>query len=277
MDFETLRKSLITSASVYQKWPELELRIEHGIATITFTRPQASNCLNLSAINALKAALTTCATSAHVKVVCLTGSGNAFCAGQDLKECIAEDAPALTDFLYDRHHPVLDMIREMPKPVIAAVNGAAVGAGMSLALACDIIIAQDDAYFIQSFSKIGLVPDCGSTYMLPRMIGKQKSAAVMMLADKITAQQAEDWGMIYKAVSADTFRNEVAAVCGRLVELPRNSMGWIKEALHSSEQNDWHTQLDVEATLLAKAGATPDYREGVSAFLEKRKPAFKGK
>jgi 2-(1,2-epoxy-1,2-dihydrophenyl)acetyl-CoA isomerase len=274
MDYETLRKSLITSASVYQKWPELELRIEHKIATITFSRPHASNCLNLSAINALKTALTTCAQSVHVKVVCLTGSGNAFCAGQDLKECIADDAPALTDFLYDRHHPVLDMIRDMGKPVIAAVNGAAVGAGMSLALACDIIVAQDDAYFIQSFSKIGLVPDCGSTYMLPRMIGKQKSAAMMMLAEKMSAQQAEAWGMIYKAVPAPDFAAEVAAVCGRLVDLPRASLGWIKQALHSSEQNDWHTQLDVEASLLAKAGATPDYREGVSAFLEKRAPVF---
>ncbi|MEO6252634.1 MAG: enoyl-CoA hydratase-related protein [Ferruginibacter sp.] len=275
LDQDLLKDMFKNSETVYcRMFKELELHIENKIATIILNRPQASNSINLAMANALQQVLACCAGSSHVKVICIKGKGIAFCAGQDLKEVIAPDAPALDDFLFERHHPVLDMIRNMPKPVIAAVNGAAAGAGMSLALCCDIVIAKYSASFIQSFSKIALVPDCGSTYMLPRMAGLQKSKAMMMLAEPVSAQQAEDWGLIYKAVPDETFDTTIDATCKRLATMPSQSMGWIKETLNKTFDNDWHSQLALEASLLGKAGDTKDFKEGVNAFLEKRIPQF---
>ena len=204
-------------------------------------------------------------------------AGKAFCAGQDLKEVTDPNGPALTSIVRDHYNPIIEKIRNLKKPVLAAVNGVAAGAGANIALACDVVVADASATFIQAFSKIGLIPDSGGTFFLPRLIGFQRASALMMLGDKVTAEEAERIGMIYRAVDSADFDDTIQALSQKLAALPTKGLAYTKQALNQSMKNDMPMQLALEEQLQTRAGATGDYEEGVRAFLEKRKPAFKGR
>jgi len=226
---------------------------------------------------ALQTALDECALNELVRAIVITGEGKAFCAGQDLAEATDPNGPELKTIVRDHYNPIIQRIRNLEKPVIAAVNGVAAGAGANIALACDLTIAKQSASFIQAFSKIGLIPDSGGTFFLPRIIGAQKALALMMTGDKVSAQQADDMNMIYKAVADDDFEAEVNKLAETLAALPTRGLGLTKKAVNQSFANDLTTQLAVEEVLQTEAGQTHDFSEGVNAFLEKRKPVFLGK
>jgi len=213
----------------------------------------------------------------EVRAIVITGEGKAFCAGQDLAEAMDPEGPALQSIVKDHYNPIIERIRAIEKPIIAAVNGVAAGAGANIALACDITIAKKSASFIQAFSKIGLIPDSGGTFFLPRIVGSQKALALMMTGDKISAEQADAMNMIYKAVEDDAFETEVKSFSETIAALPTRGLGLTKKAVNASFNNTLTQQLALEEELQTEAGKTYDFREGVNAFLEKRKPQFKGK
>lgn len=221
-------------------------------------------------------ALKICEKDKGVRAIYLSGTGKAFCAGQDLQEVVSENGPSLTKILTEHYNPIILKIREIEKPIICAVNGVAAGAGANIALACDITIAAESATFIQAFSKIGLIPDSGGTYFLPRIIGRQRATALMMLGEKVSAKEAEAMGMIYKAVPDELFATEALAIAQKLAQMPTIGLGLTKRALNYSLTNDLEKQLLIEDQLQSAAGQTQDYKEGVQAFLEKRSPNFKG-
>ena len=254
----------------------IKFEIKDLVARITLNRPEVYNSFNKEMALAVQGALDECASNEEVRCVVLSGEGKAFCAGQDLQEVIAEDGPELTEIINDHFNPLVIKIRELEKPVIAAVNGVAAGAGANLAVLCDIVVAKESASFIQAFSKIGLIPDTGGTFFLPRLIGFQRASALMMLADKVSAKDAMEIGMIYKYFSDDTFGEEVDKIANKLAIMPTKGLGYIKRALNYSFTNDLNTQLGIEDQLQTLASHTEDYNEGVEAFLEKRKPTFKG-
>ncbi len=225
---------------------------------------------------ALQQALDDCASNPEVRAIVITGEGKAFCAGQDLAEATDPNGPALQSIVKEHYNPIILKIRSIEKPVIAAVNGVAAGAGANIALACDITIAKESASFIQAFSKIGLIPDSGGTFFLPRIIGSQKAMALMMSADKVTAKEAEQMNMIYKSVPDEAFEGEVASFASKLAKMPTRGLGLTKKAVNQSLFNSLEDQLNVEEALQTEAGQTHDFNEGVAAFLEKRKPEFKG-
>lgn len=249
---------------------------EEGVATITLNRPSVFNSFNQEMIKTLQHYLDVAAQDTSVRAVVLTASGKAFCAGQDLGEVLEEKSIDFKKIVQENYNPLVLKIRNMEKPVIAAVNGVAAGAGANLALACDIVVAKESANFIQAFSKIGLIPDCGGTYFLPRLIGFQKASALMMLADKIPAAQAKDIGMIYDYFSDDEFDENVLKLAKKLASLPTKGLAYTKKLLNQSFQNTIEEQLTQESIFQEKAGNTADYQEGVDAFLEKRNPIFKG-
>lgn len=220
-----------------------------------------------------------CDTDANIRAILLTGSGKAFSAGQDLEEAIDEKGPGITRILSEHYNPIIRLLRKIEKPVVALVNGVAAGAGANIAFACDVIYATENASFIQAFSKIGLIPDSGGTYTLPRLIGWQKASALMMLGDKVSAEEAEKMGLIYKIIPATEKLEESGAYQSavRLSNMPTIGLGLTKRALNTSMNNSLDKQLDVEEKIQTLAGSTEDYKEGVNAFLEKRKPEFKGK
>jgi len=255
----------------------IRMTSESGVATITFNRPDVFNSINREAALLLQSMLDTCEGDENVRCVVLTGEGKAFCAGQDLKEVTDPNGPLLTNIVRDHYNPIIERIRQLNKPVIAAVNGVAAGAGANIALCCDVVVATESASFIQAFSKIGLIPDSGGTFFLPRLIGFQKASALIMLGDKISAREAEDLGMIYKFFPDETFVSEVKNLASKLAEMPTLGLANTKKALNKSLHNDLHAQLALEEQLQTKCGRTEDYQEGVAAFLEKRKPVFKGK
>lgn len=254
----------------------IRFETQQGIAKITFNRPEVFNSFNRTMAFAVQEALDAAGSNADIRCVVLTGEGKAFCAGQDLKEVTDPEGPELTSIVRDHYNPIIEKIRALRKPVVAAVNGVAAGAGANIALACDITLAKNSASFIQAFSKIGLIPDSGGTFFLPRLVGLQRATALMMLGDKISAQEAANIGMIYRAVDDAEFENEVEALAGKLAALPTKGLAFTKQALNRSMCNDLTAQLSLEEQLQTKAGRTHDYNEGVEAFLNKRKPEFKG-
>jgi 2-(1,2-epoxy-1,2-dihydrophenyl)acetyl-CoA isomerase len=225
----------------------------------------------------LHAALDACAVDDNVRVVVIKGEGKAFCAGQDLAEVIDPEGPEMKNIVGEHYNPIILKIRNLEKPVIAAVNGVAAGAGANIALACDITIAKKSAAFIQAFSKIGLIPDSGGTFFLPRLIGLQKAMALMFTGEKVGAEQAEKLNMIYKAVDDETFEEEVLKFAETLAIMPTRGLGLTKKAVNLGLFNNLEDQLAVEGVLQTEAGETEDFREGVNAFLEKRAAVFKGR
>lgn len=247
-----------------------------GVAKIALNRPEVFNSFNREMALALQNCLDECAQDDQIRAIYLTGTGKAFCAGQDLQEVVSPDGPTLTTILQEHYNPIISRIRSIEKPFVCAVNGVAAGAGANIALACDITVAKESASFIQAFSKIGLIPDSGGTFFLPRLIGLQKATALMMLGEKVTAPEAEKMGMIYKTFPDGNFEQESFALAQILAQMPTKGLGLTKRALNQSLFNDLKTQLEVEDKLQTEAGTTHDYKEGVAAFLEKRKPAFRG-
>lgn len=252
--------------------------IHNGVATLTLNRPEVFNSFNREMALLLQKELDSCENDDAVRAIMLTGNGKAFCAGQDLKEVTSPELnPGFRKILEEHYNPIISRIRKIEKPVIAAVNGVAAGAGANIALACDIVIAHEKVSFIQAFSKIGLVPDSGGTFFLPRLIGFQKASALMMLGDKVSAEEAERLGMIYKMVSEETFEEEVNNKAEMLAKMPTKALGMTKRLLNKSMNNTLDEQLELEGKLQIEAAESEDYAEGVDAFVNKRKPVFKGK
>ncbi|MCB0482561.1 MAG: 2-(1,2-epoxy-1,2-dihydrophenyl)acetyl-CoA isomerase [Flavobacteriales bacterium] len=255
----------------------IQFEILDSLAVIRMNRPDKLNSFVREMALEMQGAIQQCQSDASVRAVLITGEGRAFCAGQDLAEAISEDGPALTQIVDEHYNPIIELIRGLNKPVVAAVNGVAAGAGANIALACDIVVATQSASFIQAFSAIGLIPDSGGTYTLPRLIGWQKASALMMLGDKISADEAEKMGMIYKVFPDEEFQTASVKLATRLSTMATAGLAFTKQALHASLTNTLSEQLTLEKELQTKAGQTFDYQEGVNAFLEKRKPNYKGK
>lgn len=251
--------------------------VENQVARITLNRPQVFNSMHHAMRQEILAALETCKNEPGIRAVYLTGTGKAFCAGEDLQEVVAPDGPSLTEIISTGYNPIVLGIRSLEKPVVCAVNGVAAGAGANIALACDITVAGESASFTQAFSKIGLIPDSGGTWTLPRLVGLQRAAALMMLSDKISAAEAAAMGMIWKVFPDDTFAADSWKIAETLAKMPTRGLGLTKQALNRAFSHDFAAQLAVEDELQTAAGQTDDYREGVAAFLEKRKPSFTGK
>ncbi len=255
----------------------IELKTENQIAFITLNRPDVFNSFNREMAFLMQDTLDICAKDDNIRAIVITGNGKAFCAGQDIGEITNPELnPGFRKILDDHYNPIIKKIRSIEKPIIGAVNGVAAGAGANIALACDIVLASENASFIQAFSKIGLIPDSAGTFFLPRLIGVQKATALMMLGDKVTAQEAENLGMIYKYFSADTFEQEVLKMATTLANMPTKALGLTKRLMNNSLTNNLEQQLQLESDLQIEASSTNDYSEGVSAFVEKRKPVFKG-
>lgn len=256
---------------------EILQKIENGVCILTLNRPAVFNSFNQTMAFQLQRAIDACANDDCVRVVVIKGEGKAFCAGQDLAEATDPEGPELKSIVREHYNPIILKIRELEKPVIAAVNGVAAGAGANIALACDITIAKKSASFIQAFSKIGLIPDSGGTFFLPRLIGMQKALALMMTGDKVSAEEAEKLNMIYKVVEDDSFDEEITKFTELLAKMPTRGLGLTKKAVNLGLFNSLEDQLDVEERLQTEAGETDDFAEGVNAFLHKRVPEFKGK
>ncbi len=251
--------------------------IENAVARITFNRPTVFNSMHHAMRMEILAALDTCADDPDIRAVYITGTGKAFCAGEDLQEVTDPHGPSLAEIISTGYNPMVLKIKELDKPVVCAVNGVAAGAGANIALAADITVAAASASFTQAFSKIGLIPDSGGTWTLPRLVGPQRAAALMMLSDKITATEAAAMGMIWKVFPDESFATDSLRIAETLAQMPTRGLALTKQALRQSFSNDFAAQLAVEDELQTQAGQTSDYREGVAAFLEKRKPVFTGK
>ena len=252
--------------------------IESSVMKITLNRPDVLNSFTLAMSRELLAALETARAEKAVRAVLITGAGRAFCAGQDLTDVppAVNGKLDLGSTVRETYNPIISLIRTLEKPVVCAVNGVAAGAGANLAIACDIVIASESASFIQSFSKIGLVPDSGGTFFLPRAVGLPMATALMMLAEKLPAKRAAEIGMIYKAVPAESLEAEAMQVVKQLAAMPTKGLGLTKRALNASMGNTLEAQLVTEEELQGEAGHTADFMEGVAAFNEKRNPVFRG-
>ena len=255
--------------------PSILFETRHTIAFITLNRPEKYNAFNREMALLLQEKLDECKSN-EIRCVYITGAGKAFSSGQDLEEVVDPNGPDITKILSEHYNPIIRQIRKLEKPVVAAVNGVAAGAGANIALCCDVVIATESASFMQAFSKIGLIPDSGGTYVLPRLIGWQKASALMMLGDKVSAQDAERMGMIYKFFPDDVFQQEAKNMATTLSQMPTKGLALTKQILNNSLINNYDDQLHDEELFQERAGKTEDYREGVQAFLEKRKPNFKG-
>jgi len=251
-----------------------------GIARITLNRPDRLNSFTSAMHAEVRDALAVVKSDATMRVLLLTGAGRGFCAGQDLSDrAVAPgDTPAdLGASIENNYRPLVLALRALPIPVVCAVNGVAAGAGANLALACDIVIATKSAAFIQAFCKIGLIPDSGGTYFLPRFVGTPRAMGLALLGDKLHAEQAAAWGLIWKCVDDSEFADAVEGLLTQLAQAPTRGLAEIKRALYASAGNTLETQLDLERDVQRELGYSADYREGVAAFLEKRPPRFSGK
>jgi 2-(1,2-epoxy-1,2-dihydrophenyl)acetyl-CoA isomerase len=253
--------------------------LETGVLAVTLNRPDKLNAFNPEMHEELLAALEQ-ADGPEVRAVLLTGAGRAFCAGQDLSTRKLTPGAAPIDLavsLGNYYNPLIRRLRELPKPVVCAVNGVAAGAGANIALACDLVVAARSASFVQAFSKIGLLPDSGGTFFLPRLVGTARAMGLALLGEKLSAEDAAQWGLIWKVVDDAQLMKEALAISRTFSEGPTKGYGLIKKAFTLSATNALDAQLDLERDLQRQAGLTDDYREGVAAFKEKRKPTFKGK
>jgi len=251
---------------------------QDGIAILTLNRPKSFNSFNREMALLFQEKLRECEQDVSIRAVVITGEGKAFCAGQDLGEVTNPEAnPGFKKILKEHYNPIIKLIRNLEKPVIAAVNGVAAGAGANIALAADIVVAKESVKFIQAFSAIGLVPDSGGTFILPRLVGFQKAMALAMLGDRILATEAEQMGMIYKAVKDDEFDGFIQKLAQKMANMPTKGLVLTKKLFNASFNNSLEEQLELEGKYQIEASETDDYREGVAAFLEKRKPNFKGK
>lgn len=254
----------------------IKLEVAGGVATLTLNRPEVYNALNDGITYEIQDALKLAAKDASVRVIVLTGSGKAFCSGQDLKAASGQEKRSFMQSLYKRYNPIISAMRAMPKPIICRLNGVAAGAGCSLALACDMIIASDEATLIEVFVNIGLVPDSGSSYFLPRLIGMAKAFELCSMGTKVKAAEALQLGLINKVVAADQLDAAVKEYSDYFSQAPTKAIGLIKRMLNKSTTATLEEMLEYEAYCQEIAGTSEDYKEGVSAFLEKRKAAFKG-
>ena len=254
----------------------IKSEIAGSVLKITLNRPDKFNSFNREMALELQAALDKAAIDKTIRAVYLTGEGKAFCAGQDLSEAMDANGPGIERIVREHYNPIILKIRNLDKPVVCGVNGVAAGAGANIALACDVVIACTSVAFIQAFSKIGLIPDSGGTFFLPRLIGFGKASALMMLGDKVSAHDAEKMGMIYKVVEDEKLQIEGLETAKKLADMPTKGLAFTKKLLNQSMHNPMLEQLEYEADMQVHAASTYDYNEGVSAFLEKRKPLFKG-
>lgn len=256
---------------------EVLLEIKKNIATITLNRPDKYNAINRDMAIMLQRKLSEAEVDENVRCILLTGAGKAFCSGQDLTEIKDPLGPEMRKILPEQLNPIVSKLRTIQKPVIAAVNGIAAGAAANIALCCDIVVAGESAAFIQAFTKIGLIPDSGGTYMLPRLVGLQKATALMMLADTISGNEAAEMGMIYKCFPDERLFFEAEALATKLGHMPTKALVYTRMALNESMNADFEQQLANEAKWQEKAAATKDFAEGVMSFIEKRRPSFQGK
>jgi len=251
-----------------------------GVLSVTLNRPDKLNAFNPGMHKLLRDALEQALDDDAVRCMLVTGAGRGFCAGQDLSErdVGANAAPIdLSVSLGSNYNPLVRRLRALPKPIVCAVNGVAAGAGANIALACDIVLAARSASFVQSFSQLGLVPDSGGTYFLPRLVGTARAMGLALLSTRLSAEDAERWGLIWKAVDDARLMEEATQVALALAAGPTKGYGLIKKAIHASAGNSLDAQLDLERDLQREAGFSEDYREGVAAFVQKRKPSYKGK
>jgi len=250
--------------------------ISGQVAFITLNRPDKLNSFTREMALTLGKRLDECASLHEVRAVLITGAGRAFSAGQDLAEIIGPNAIGMDKIISEQYNPIVTRIRNLPKPVVAAVNGVAAGAGANLALCCDIVVAARSASFIQAFSRIGLIPDTGGTWFLPRLVGWQKAMGIAMMGDKIAAAEAERMGMVYKVYEDDEFLGASRTLAAVLAEMPTRALAFTKHAFNHSASNSLEAQLLLEDELQQKAALTRDHKEGINAFLDKRAPLFTG-
>ncbi len=257
----------------------IRVEVKDGVQVITLSRPEVLNSFHLPMARELQDALSVAAADDHIRAVLLTGEGRGFCAGQDLA-AVSIDGPAPSDLgetVRAQYNPVIRAIRRLEKPVVCAVNGVAAGAGANLAFACDLVFASTDASFIQSFSRIGLIPDSGGTFFLPRLVGLARASGLALLGGKVGAAQARDWGLIWETCEPAALMPRAMEVATSLATQPTRGFGLTKQAFNESLMNDLDAQLDLEADLQAEAGRTSDFAEGVAAFKAKRPPVFRGR
>jgi len=254
----------------------IQFELIEGVGKITLNRPDKYHSFVREMALQLQNTIDKCNDDKSVRSILITATGKAFCAGQDLGEATDPNGPDLTQMVQEHYNPIIRKIRNIEKPVVAAVNGVAAGAGASIALACDIVVATESATFIQAFSKIGLIPDSGGTFFLPRLVGMQKAAALMMTAEPVSAKDAEAMGMIYKSFSDKSFKEDSWKLVSKLAQMPTKGLGLTKRLLNDSYSNNLEQQLDMEDKCQTIAGKTADFKEGIESFFEKRKPNFKG-